>query len=134
MRTFGRRCRTTLAANRVERGAGNGNNQVSLLAGLIYDAHGELMTPSHAVKKGIRYRYYVSKSLLTEGVRAEGRGQRLSAANIEALLTDRLRAWLTDSVAVLNAVLAGPTPLPTRGFWTGQRGLPPLGRTSMRSG
>ena len=93
----------TLAANRVERGAGNGNNQVSLLAGFIYDAHGELMTPSHAVKKGIRYRYYVSKSLLTEGVRAERKGQRIPAANIEALLTGRLRAWLADSVAVLNA-------------------------------
>ena len=58
---------TTLAANRVDRGAGKGNNHVSLLAGLIYDAHGELMTPSHAVKKGVRYRYYVSKSLVTGG-------------------------------------------------------------------
>jgi site-specific DNA recombinase len=94
---------TTLAANRVERGAGKGNHQVSLLAGFIYDAHGELMTPSHAVKKGIRYRYYVSKSLLTGGVRAEGKGQRIPAANIEALVTGQLRAWLADSVAVLHA-------------------------------
>ena len=58
---------TTLAANRVDRGAGKGNHHLSLLAGLIYDAHGELMTPSHAVKKGVRYRYYVSKSLVTGG-------------------------------------------------------------------
>jgi hypothetical protein len=71
---------TTLAANRVERGAGKGKNYVSLLAGLIYDTHGEPMTPSHAVKKGIRYRYYVSKSLLTGGVKAEGKGQRIPAA------------------------------------------------------
>ena len=83
---------TKLAANRVERAAGNGNHQVSLLAGFIYDAHGELMTPSHAVKKGIRCRYYVSKSLLTGGVRAEGKGQRIPAASIEALVTGRLRA------------------------------------------
>ena len=55
----------TLAANRVDRGAGKGNHHLSLLAGLIYDAHGELMTPSHAVKKGVRYRYYVSKNLVT---------------------------------------------------------------------
>ena len=54
---------TTLTANRVDRSAGNGNHHVSLLAGFIYDADGELMTPSHAVKKGVRYRYYVSKSL-----------------------------------------------------------------------
>ena len=58
---------TTLATNRVDRGAGKGNRHLSLLAGLIYDAHGEPMTPSHAVKKGVRYRYYVSKSLLTGG-------------------------------------------------------------------
>jgi site-specific DNA recombinase len=94
----------TLAANRVDRGTGKGNNHVSLLAGLVYDAHGEPMTPSHAVKKGIRYRYYVSKSLVTEGVKPEKKGQRLPAAHIEALVTGRIRAWLVDPVAVLNAV------------------------------
>ena len=65
---------TTLAANRVDRGADNGNRHVSLLAGLIYDAHGEPMTPSHAVKKGVRYRYYVSKSLVAGGVKADENG------------------------------------------------------------
>jgi hypothetical protein len=94
----------TLAANRVDRGAGNGNHKVSLLAGLIYDAHGEPMTPSHAVKKGVRYRYYVSKSLVTGGTEAASRGQRIPAAHIEALITDRIRVWLADPVAVLNAV------------------------------
>jgi DNA invertase Pin-like site-specific DNA recombinase len=92
----------TLAANRVDRGAGKGNHHVSPLVGLIYDAHGQPMTPTHAVKKGIRYRYYVSKSLLTEG--AQGKGQRIPAANIETLVTGRLRAWFGDPVAVLNAV------------------------------
>jgi hypothetical protein len=94
----------TLAANRVERDAGKDKNHVSLLTGRIYDAHGEPMTPSHAVKKGIRYRYYVSKSLLTGGVRAGGKGQRIPAANIEALVRGRLHAWFADPVAVLNAV------------------------------
>jgi site-specific DNA recombinase len=94
----------TLAANRVDRGAGNGNHTVSLLAGLLYDAQDEPMTPSHAVKKGIRYRYYVSKSLLTGDTEAMKRGQRLPAARVEALVTDRIRNWLSDPVAVLNAV------------------------------
>jgi DNA invertase Pin-like site-specific DNA recombinase len=94
----------TLAANRVNRSAGNGNHQVSLLAGLIYDAHGEPMTPSHAVKKGVRYRYYVSKSLVTGGTKAARRGQRIPDAHIEALVTGRIRTWLGDPVAVLNAV------------------------------
>jgi site-specific DNA recombinase len=95
---------TTLAENRVDRGAGNSNHQVSLLAGLIYDAHGELMTPSHAVKKSVRYRYYVSKLLLIGGVKAEEKGQRIPASHIEALVTGRIRGWLADPVAVLNAL------------------------------
>jgi DNA invertase Pin-like site-specific DNA recombinase len=95
---------TTLAANRVDRATGKDSHHVSLLAGLIYDAHGELMTPSHAVKKGVRYRYYVSKSLLTGGVKTARRGQRIPASHIEALVTGRIRAWFADPVAVLNAV------------------------------
>jgi site-specific DNA recombinase len=62
------------------------------------------MTPSHAVKKGVRYRYYVSKSLLTGDDKATKTGQRIPAAHIEALVTSRIRAWLADPVAVLNAV------------------------------
>jgi hypothetical protein len=34
------------------------------LAGLIVDADGSRMTPTHATKKAKRYRYYVSASLL----------------------------------------------------------------------
>jgi hypothetical protein len=41
-----KKVQTTLAANRVDRGAGNGNHPVSLLAGLIYDVCGELITPA----------------------------------------------------------------------------------------
>ena len=96
---------TTLTTNRVDRGVGKGTRHLSLLAGLIYDAQGEPMTPSHAVKKGVRYRYYVSKSLLTgSDDKATKRGQRIPAAHIEALVADRIRAWLADPVAVLNAI------------------------------
>jgi DNA invertase Pin-like site-specific DNA recombinase len=94
----------TLAANRVDRGVGKGNHHLSLLAGLMYDAQCELMTPSHAVKKGVRYRYYVSKNLVTRGLKAERTGQRLPASHIEALVTGRIQAWLADPVSVLNAV------------------------------
>ena len=38
----------------------------SLLAGLLVDARGQRLTPSHAVKKCRRYRYYVSAALITE--------------------------------------------------------------------
>ena len=80
-----------------------GQHHLSLLAGLIYDAHGELITPSYAVKKGVRYRYYVSKSLVTGALKGR-RGQRIPAAHIEALVMGQIRASLADPVVVLNAV------------------------------
>src|SRR5215831_9395225 len=36
----------------------------SLLTGRIFDARGNRMTPSHAVKNGVRYRYYISAPLI----------------------------------------------------------------------
>src|SRR6202040_1042852 len=33
------------------------------LSGLLYDDRGNLMSPSHANKKGVRYRYYVSQAV-----------------------------------------------------------------------
>ncbi len=53
-----------LAANRRERALAVGAEAPSLLAGLIVDAEGNPMTPTHAKKRAKRYRYYVSASLL----------------------------------------------------------------------
>ena len=77
-----------------------GPRQPSLLMGLVVDAEGEGLTPSHAVKSGRRYRYYVSRHLITEGTRADRTGWRLPAADLEALVVTRLRAWLGDAAAV----------------------------------
>ncbi len=57
----------------------------SLLAGLLTDARGERFTPSHAVKKGRRYRYYVSTALITEA----GTDQSADALTSPALLIER---------------------------------------------
>src|SRR6266496_4025831 len=54
-----------LAQNRVERATGVRTKYPSLLGGFVFDATGERLTPTHAVKKGTRYRYYVSTSLVT---------------------------------------------------------------------
>src|SRR5438445_4743353 len=53
------------------------------LAGLLADARGERLTPSHAVKKGRRYRYYVSDALITEAGTDRAQGWRLPAQEIE---------------------------------------------------
>lgn len=94
-----------LAANRFERETGGQAAEPSLLAGLIYDDAGERMTPTHANKKGTRYRYYVSHSLITRG-RGKGSdaGRRVPAGDVERLIEDRTLALLSDTAAIFDAV------------------------------
>ena len=55
------------------------------------------------MKKGKRYRYYVSSPLITETAAKAKSGQRLPAASLEPIVTERIRAFLADPVAVLDA-------------------------------
>jgi hypothetical protein len=50
-----------LKKNRVARKHGTHTHHPSLLVGLLYDDQGNRMTPTHAVKDGKRYRYYISQ-------------------------------------------------------------------------
>jgi site-specific DNA recombinase len=75
-----------LADNRVNREVGSYAKQPSLLAGLAFDETGERLTPSHAVKKGTRYRYYVSRSLIIGTAKDQLKGRRIPAANLESLV------------------------------------------------
>ena len=93
-----------LAGNRVDRANGTTAKAPSLLAGLLFDASGERMTPSHAVKGSTRYRYYVSRPLLTDGAKAGTRGQRIPAVSLEALVARRIRNWLGDGAGILDAI------------------------------
>ncbi len=63
----------------------------AMLTGLIFDDRGNPMTPSHANKKGIRYRYYVSHALLQGRKNAAGSIARASAPDVEALVIDAVR-------------------------------------------
>jgi DNA invertase Pin-like site-specific DNA recombinase len=68
-----------------------------LLAGLLYDDRGNHMSPSHATKAGVRYRYYVSQAVL-QGRKAEaGAVPRIAAPDIEAVVTEAVREHLTSS-------------------------------------
>ena len=93
-----------LAENRVDRATGSDAKYPSLLAGLAFDEAGERLTPTHAVKKGTRYRYYVSKSLITGAAKDHAQGRRIPAGNLEALVIGRLRDFLTDEGAMLSAI------------------------------
>jgi hypothetical protein len=76
--------------------------QPSLLAGPIFDESSERLTPSHAVKKGTRYRYYVSRSLIVGT--AKDKSRRIPAANLETLFITKFRSFLADEGAVLNVI------------------------------
>jgi site-specific DNA recombinase len=93
-----------LAENRVNREVGSYAKQPSLLAGLAFDETGERLTPSHAVKKGTRYRYYVSRSLIVGTAKDKSTGRRIPAGNLENIVVGKLRAFLADQGAVLDVI------------------------------
>jgi DNA invertase Pin-like site-specific DNA recombinase len=85
-----------LASNTAKRSSGAWTGQPSLLAGMLFDRDGDSMTPTHAVKKGTRYRYYVSRPLITKDQTENSIGLRIPAADVERLVTSRMRQWLLD--------------------------------------
>ena len=93
-----------LAENRVERSTGSDAKHPSLLAGLAFDETGERLTPTHAVKKGTRYRYYVSRSLIIGTAKDHSAGRRIPAGNLEGLVIGRIRSFFADPGAILDAV------------------------------
>jgi site-specific DNA recombinase len=72
------------------------------LAGLLTDGHGERLTPSHAVKNGRRYRYYVSAAPITETGEERTQGWRLPAQEIEGAVIRILVDTLTNPARLLD--------------------------------
>jgi len=95
-----------LASNAAQRNEGGKTLQPSLLAGMLFDGDGNRMTPSHAVKKGTRYRYYVSRSLITKDRTEDAAGLRVPAAEIEQFVSSRVRQWLLDRGGIYKATSA----------------------------
>lgn len=70
------------------------------LIGRVFDDKGHPMSPSHALKNGVRYHYYVSGAVL-EGRRADaGSLPRVSAPALETAVTDIVCAATRASSAV----------------------------------
>jgi site-specific DNA recombinase len=91
-----------LSENRVDRVTGRAGKEPSLLMGFLFDARGRRMSPTHANKRGTRYRYYISRSLQAGSSKTEG--QRIPAVALEALVVRRIRDWLSDPAAVLETL------------------------------
>ena len=93
-----------LTSNAAERNSGTRTRQPSLLAGMLFDGDGNRMTPTHAVKNDTRYRYYVSRPLITNDQTEGSAGLRIPAVEIEQLVTSRVRQWLLDPGGICQAI------------------------------
>jgi site-specific DNA recombinase len=69
----------------------------AFLKGLLFDDRGNRMSPSHANKKGVRYRYYVSQALLQNRGDEAGAVARVAAPEIEDLVVAGLRHHLDQN-------------------------------------
>ena len=97
----------TVVRNQLAANAGDHQRKVkatepSLLTGLLVDARGERLTPSHAVKKGRRYRYYVSAALITDAGTDRAQGWRLAAREIEDAVIRVLADALTSPQSLVE--------------------------------
>src|SRR5262249_19555711 len=85
-----------LAENRKTRRKSRGETG-ALLGGLIYDDRGNIMSPTYSVRRGNRYRYYISSALLHDRRADAGSLARVNADDVEQLV-----------VAVLGQELSRP--------------------------
>jgi hypothetical protein len=88
-----------LASNRVERRHQTRASGPSLLAGMMSDGEGRRMTPSHASKAGVRYRYYV---LVDEAAGPKPRPIRVAAGDIEPAIIASIIRLLSDRAMLLT--------------------------------
>jgi site-specific DNA recombinase len=96
--------RAKLAENYRTRRHQTNASEPSLLSGLIFDEDGCLYTPSHAVKNGKRYRYYVSRKIIQGGSPAAAHPSRIPARELEQLVLTELRSFFGSADRV-SAIL-----------------------------
>jgi DNA invertase Pin-like site-specific DNA recombinase len=90
-----------------QRAARNRQHAPALLKGLIFGVDGRALSPTHCVKNGRLYRYYVAQRVLKgEAAGNDGIVRRVSAAEIEAAVVDQVRALLRQSEIVVGTWLA----------------------------
>jgi DNA invertase Pin-like site-specific DNA recombinase len=100
-----RQVQEKLEANGVERtGARDRAKLAYLLVGILFDADGEAMTPTHAIKRGVRYRYYVSRRLVTDVRGQREQGQRVPAGDLERLVIKCFKTFFADPDAVTGCL------------------------------
>jgi DNA invertase Pin-like site-specific DNA recombinase len=85
----------------------------ALLKGLIFGVDGRALSPTHCVKNGRLYRYYVAQRVLKGSADSNDTlVRRVSAAEIEGAVVDQVRALLRQPEIVAGTWLAARTEAP----------------------
>jgi site-specific DNA recombinase len=83
----------------------------SLLTGLVEDEHGTRYTPSFTVRRGRRYRYYVSQCAIKDKASEAMGPTRVPAQELESRVMEKLLAFLQSDTEVFDGLgLAGERP------------------------
>ena len=98
-----------LARNATARGYSQSRSQ-ALLVGRLYDDRGHRMTPSFAVKRGVRYRYYISRTVMEGRSNLAGSMARVPAVEIEEAVLEALRQLASSVDSKRWSRLVGPQP------------------------
>ena len=89
------------------RAAQNRQHAPALLKGLIFGIDGRALSPTHAMKNGRRYCYYVAQRVLKANADVDdGIVRRVSAAQIEGAVISQVRALLRQPEIVVGTWLA----------------------------
>ena len=89
-----------LADNRIGNKTRSRKTDLCPLTDKLFDASGERLVPVHALKKGKRYRYYVSQSLTT----GPSEGWRLPGHDIEQVVAHAAAQMLHDDKAITTVL------------------------------
>jgi site-specific DNA recombinase len=79
------------------------NQASSLLTGLVEDAAGNRFTPSFTIKRGRRYRYYVSQLAIKNPPGQYDGPTRVPAHELEGRITEKLLAFLKSDADIFTA-------------------------------
>lgn len=80
----------------------------SMLGKIIYDSNGDRLTPGHASKGSLRYRYYVSRDLHEGRRHGNGTSFRIPAAHIEKAVIDAVTEFLGDGRRLAECIADAP--------------------------
>jgi DNA invertase Pin-like site-specific DNA recombinase len=93
-----------LRTNNYGHRSGSRAKEPSLLVGLVYDERGNRFTPSHTVKNGKRYRYYVSQAAIKHPGSCHQGPVRIPAGELETAACSALHSFLESATNVTDAL------------------------------